>query len=637
MNWHAWRHFILGPPAADFQLRRLYQLVGLAFIGVFLTAIPVLINAEYAAASALLVLAVFIAGLYLLLWLGLHGISAALLIGALVLGLGYQMWLGSGLRSAAALAFPGILIFAAMIGQGRLLLMTYLSQMVIISLIFFASRWGWRPANPGDMQWGHVVDYWVVITVVALAVRLLAGDLLQLLSQLQAEVKHAEQSEQLSKYLAEHDLLTGLPNRSTASELFNRLRAQSPEDTRLYMLFLDIDHFKDINNHLGHLAGDNLLRQLALGLQSELAEQDLLIRQGADEFIILRHQPRSQGLDAFIEALQNRASRLKGQTQIELRLTLSVGSAQCPQDGRDFNQLLQKADMALRQAKQEGRNRHCGYHPNLASQNQYDLQLQQALQQAIARAELRVFYQPILDLQTQQVVRVEALARWRHPQHGWVPPSRFIPLAEKSGFIHSLGSFVLSQSLQDCQSWRSKGLTSLKLSVNVSALQFGLGQLDQSVAELLSQFQVPASSLQLEITESLFMHGQNKPLAVMAALRAQGVSFAIDDFGTGYSNLSYLQRFDVSCLKIDRSFAHGVARSPANRALVQAIVQMAQSLGLSTVAEGIECPEDADVLHSMGCDQGQGYYWAKPMTNEQLLEFMRRPSVTAQASQCGGA
>lgn len=394
------------------------------------------------------------------------------------------------------------------------------------------------------------------------------------------------------------------------------------ENSKLALIFLDLDHFKAINDSLGHATGDEFLKKVAQRLRSILRDADTICRFGGDEFVIL-----SQNFvdDAQIHQLAQRILRgicrpfyINGN---ELVVSGSVGIALAPNDGLSFDELCQKADRAMYSCKDKGRNNYCFYNHSMNESEQEVLQLTQDLRQALSNGQLSLHYQPKIALGSGAVVGAEALLRWQHPQLGWVSPAEFVPLAERAGLIVDLGHWVLEEAVSQCKRWHQLGYN-LSVSVNVSAIQLRRGDFEKQVKQVLEQTGLAGRFLVLELTESLLLDVQPSLQICLQGLREQGVVLAIDDFGTGYCNLGYLQRFDVNMLKIDRSFVSKINQTKQDEAIVRAIIQMAHSLNLEIVAEGVETADVAEQLRQLGCEKGQGFFWSRPCSPVDFIELV---------------
>ena len=441
------------------------------------------------------------------------------------------------------------------------------------------------------------------------------------------EITERKQAEKDIQKLAYFDALTSLPNRSLLND---RIRhALSEADRRqesLALMFLDLDHFKNINDTLGHGVGDQLLVALAARMQSVVREQDTVARLGGDEFILLLPDTGSKGAARVAQKLLQTVSLPVQIGPHELTVTPSMGIAQYPRDGDDLETLSRRADIAMYRAKQSGRNGYQFYTTEMQLTTDRALQIENALRRALERDQLRLHYQPQLSLSTNRIVGVEALLRWQHPELGQVAPAEFIAIAEASGQIQSIGEWVLRTAAQQAKQWRDLGLASMTMSVNLSAVQFRHPDLPELVARILAEAQLPPQFLELELTEGVALHDPLGAIAVMERMHRQGVKISIDDFGTGYSSLSYLKRFHAYQIKIDQSFVRDITDDPEDLAIVNAIISMAHSLGMNTIAEGVETQAQLTLLRAHGCDEVQGYFFCRPQAPEELVAFLRAHS-----------
>ncbi|MDQ6676687.1 MAG: EAL domain-containing protein [Acidobacteriota bacterium] len=415
-------------------------------------------------------------------------------------------------------------------------------------------------------------------------------------------------------FQALHDLLTGLPNRRYLETCLGQAVDHAHRDgTALAVLYLDLDGFKLVNDTLGHGVGDQLLKAVSVRLQTCLRECDTLFRMGGDEFtLVLTHLP--DGESARIVAQKLLAGFQEGFTieGHDLLITASIGVSIFPLDGLDGGELLQNADAALYESKRQGKNRIQFFTPEMGQAARERLDLESHLRRALEREELSLHYQPEVCMKTGNIVRHEALLRWRHPVLGDVPPSKFIPIAEETTLIVPIGTWVLEESCREASAWQHTGSKGVGVGVNVSLVQFGRADFVETVTLALQRSGLPAHLLELELTESVVMQGVENVTEKINRLRRLGLSIAIDDFGTGYSSLSYLQQLPIDCMKIDRSFVRNIASDPEAVLLTKSLIAIAHSLRMKVVVEGIETPGQLDVLRKLGCEIGQGYWLGRP-------------------------
>lgn len=436
------------------------------------------------------------------------------------------------------------------------------------------------------------------------------------------DITATKQAEDRIQYLANFDALTGLPNRAHLDDhLKYAISVAKRRSGQLALMFLDLDHFKDINDTLGHSVGDSLLIELAKRLFEGLREEDVVSRLGGDEFIVMLPDIDERSAAHVAQKLLDAIGEPYAVDHHDLSVTASIGIALYPGDGGDLESLSQKADTAMYRAKQEGRNGYRFFTAEMQARSARHLQMSNALRHALERNEFSVHYQPQLALRDGRVVGAEALLRWQHPELGQVSPAEFIPVAEDNGFILLIGEWILRQAVTQAKAWLAAGLPPLVIAVNLSAVQFRHPTLPDLVTRILDEAGLPPEYLELELTEGVAMHDPQGAIAVMNNLHERGVRMSIDDFGTGYSSLGYLKKFNVYKLKIDQSFVRDISTDPEDKAIVSAIIQMAKSLGLATIAEGVETEGQLAFLREQGCDEVQGYYYSKPLAAESFATF----------------
>lgn len=421
------------------------------------------------------------------------------------------------------------------------------------------------------------------------------------------------------RHLAHHDALTGLPNRFLLHErLTHALEVAARSSATVAVLCLDLDHFKPVNDALGHAGGDNLLGQVSRRLLDELRATDTLARTGGDEFVIVL--PMADQPQAAATLAQRVVERLACPFDLDGRqvgIGVSVGISLFPGDGDDQDTLLRKADLAMYRAKQGERGSFCFFEAAMDEQLHQRSLLEQDLRRAVDRGEMEVHYQPLVDARTGKVDGFEALLRWRHPQRGMIPPQAFIPLAEETGLIARLGQWALDTACAEAAGWTEP----FRIAVNLSPVQFRQAGLPQAVADTLARTGLAPGRLDIEVTEGVLIDDAGRATAILAALQAQGVGVVLDDFGTGYSSLSYLHSFRFAKLKIDKSFVQALGRSEETVAIVRAIIGLGHNLALSVTAEGVETQAQLDMLRELGCDQVQGFLLGRPAPQEQLSEL----------------
>jgi diguanylate cyclase (GGDEF)-like protein/PAS domain S-box-containing protein len=438
------------------------------------------------------------------------------------------------------------------------------------------------------------------------------------------DITHRKENEEHIRQLAHFDVLTGLPNRTLLNDRITQAISMAQRSGhRLTVMLLDLDHFKKVNDGLGHRVGDELLVQIGKRLKLTLRDEDTVSRLGGDEFIILLPDTDADGAGHVAAKLLETTTQSYRIERHELVAAFSIGIAVYPDDGEDFDTLYRCADVAMYRGKQEGRNSFRFYAPEMQTRLARTLRLESALRSALERDELTLHYQPQISLHDDRVIGAEALLRWNHPEFGAVSPAEFIPIAEESGQIQKVGEWVLRSALQQLKRWHESGLGTLSIAVNISAVQFRQANLPELIMQILAEVKVAPEFLELELTEGLAMDDPLKAIEVMNKLHNYGIRLSIDDFGTGYSSLSYLKRFQVSKLKIDQSFVRDLTIDPEDKAIVHAILNLAESLDMQTIAEGVETKEQLDYLRQQGCNEVQGYFFSKPLPAAQFEAFVR--------------
>lgn len=446
-----------------------------------------------------------------------------------------------------------------------------------------------------------------------------------------ATIKAQELTEQVQMakaqldHLAHHDLLTNLPNRMLLQDrLSQAIEVSRREGRQLAVMFLDLDRFKHINDSLGHAIGDELLVSVAQRLVSCMRQSDTVGRLGGDEFLMLLPDiEHAQQAALFAQKILTALTVPHRAGVQDLHVSVSVGISIYPDDGLDAQTLIKSADTAMYYAKENGRDNYKFFKPEMNARAVKRQALEAGLRNALERQEFVLHYQPKINLETGSIVGVEALIRWQHPTLGILLPGEFVSIAEDCGLILPIGKWVLREACQQAQRWRQAGLAPISISVNTSALEFRAKDFMNNVRETLESTGLEARYLELELTESVLMRDAASTYSVLSALANLGVKLAIDDFGTGYSSLSYLRKFPIDTLKIDQSFLTQMTDNPDNTAIVSAMISMGRSLRQRVIAEGVETKEQFDFLLSQQCDEGQGYYFGRPVLAPALTQLLQ--------------
>jgi diguanylate cyclase (GGDEF)-like protein len=439
------------------------------------------------------------------------------------------------------------------------------------------------------------------------------------------DVTEQKNIEKRIEFMAHHDILTELPNRLLAKDrAIQALSRANRMQKKVGFLFIDLDNFKTINDSLGHSVGDELLKIVASRLQKCIRASDTISRQGGDEFIIIL--PDLNSTDEIFPIANKLIVEFKKIFDINnqtLSTTASIGVAVYPEHGDTFEQLLQNADAAMYKAKENGRNTYCVFTQQMKHNMLGIFKMQNDLNEAIEKKEFILHYQPQIDLTHNTIVGVEALIRWKHPLLGMIPPLNFISIAESSGIIVQIGEWVLQEACKQAAIWNKEG-KNIVVAVNISAVQFKRGNLVEVVKNALKISGLNPQYLELELTESILISDTESVLNTVKIIKEMGVLLSIDDFGTGYSSLAYLKRFAVDKLKIDQSFVRDIVQDKDDATIVKTIIAMAKSFNLKAIAEGVENEAVLSALHEFGCDEVQGYYFAKPMIAHEFENYYEK-------------
>ncbi len=621
--------------------RRLVQIARLVMAAEAATAVLYVSHGDWPVVGALAAGALLAAACLVLSRRGHANFGGAILLGSLTLLSSTLMWISEGLHDVALMAYPVILIMAGLLGAKRyffILLACMLGFVAWLSLATYA----WHTRVDGMPSGGGSIwrDTTVILLVSAAAVWIVIDDMQTALARLREQIGKFNESQAHLAYLAKHDVLTGLPNRALGHDRIEQaLRQAARRKDVLALLFVDLDNFKSVNDMLGHSTGDEFLKEVALRLTQAVRKSDVVSRHGGDEFLIgLVDIASADDASNVATAILASLAQPFFVKDTELSCTGSIGIALYPQDGADYDTLLRQSDIAMYSAKESGRNAWRFFDVAMQAHLQQGLLLVAGLRGALARHEFELHYQPVIDLVSGRLLGAEALVRWRRPDCGLVMPGMFIDAAERSGLIVDIGAWVLEEACRQLVEWQQSGCGEFTMAVNLSVVQFRRGNVDEVVQGVLERTGLRAGCLELELTESTLVDDADTFILALQRLKALGVRLSIDDFGTGYSNLSYLQRFSVDKLKVDRSFIVRLDNSPQDRAIVDAIVQIARSLDLVVTAEGIEDASVVQALIEMGCAQGQGYLFGKPQPAaefERLLQLPDSPHARRRREQDG--
>ncbi|OIR02383.1 cyclic di-GMP phosphodiesterase Gmr [mine drainage metagenome] len=447
-----------------------------------------------------------------------------------------------------------------------------------------------------------------------------------------SDISKHKRAQETIRHLTYYDAVTRLPNRYLFQDRFNQsLERAKRANRQVALVLVSLDRFKTINETLGHQTGDALLRDVAQRLTNSVRGEDTVSRLRGDTFCcILAELGQTHDANPVINRILDAFSLPFQIGGHELFITASLGISLFPLDGGEMDDLLQKAESAVNRSKERAENSYYFYTPEMNANSMERLRLETDLRKAINRGELVLYYQPKVDARSGRLVGAEALVRWHHPEYGMVPPGRFIPIAEDTGLILPIGASVMKQACQQIQDWMAHGLTPVPVAVNLSAHQFRQPDMVQSVTRILDDYRVPQGLIELELTESAVMRNADSAIDVLMELHHMGLSIAIDDFGTGYSSFSYLKRFPIDRLKIDRSFVQDLGRDQTGEEIVGAIIAMAHSLKMSVIAEGVESAQQLDMLRDMGCEEIQGFYYSRPVPAAEFARFLQAGELSGR-------
>ena len=452
------------------------------------------------------------------------------------------------------------------------------------------------------------------------------------------ELKERRHAEEVVRFAATHDPLTGLPNRLLLAERANRALTSAKGGRAVGLLFIDLDRFKNINDALGHEAGDRLLQNVAGRVARCVRRSDTIARQGGDEFVVLIEAFQDRGdLAQVAEKILVEVAKPMTVYGKEFQITASIGISVSPVDGEDLRALLKNADIAMYRAKQQGKNTAQHYASGMNPGSVERLELEAALRHALERNELDLYYQPKVEARSGRVTGIECLLRWQHPNVGLVLPDQLVPLAEETGLIVPIGQWALRAACLQAQKWAGQGLPMFRMAVNLSARQFVSATLLEDVAGTIRETGMDPRWIEFEVTESVMLPDPQQAVKLLRNLKAMGVRLTIDDFGTGYSSLAYLKRLPIDCVKIDASFIRGIPVDASDVAITETILAMARSLRLKVVAEGVETLDQARFLERGGCDEMQGYYFSKPLPAEELTTYLKEQGAALEESRRGEA
>lgn len=558
--------------------------------------------------------------------------SATLLITILSIGVFAIVWSGGGLYDLGLVALPGIVIFAAMLGMHRVYYSLLLFSVINILLLGYAEGTGLIIFDVSTQGVGRAVAISFILVPIVLSTWLMAKDYRTALDNLADTLKAMKESNDEAEFWASHDALTQLPNRTLARERFihaTKIAARTPDTPRMGLFYMDLDGFKGVNDSHGHHVGDEFLKFIAAQLTGSIRECDTVARLGGDEFLVLVEQVKE--IDELMVIAENllaasqRPFRHKEQTIVG---SASIGVAVYPDDSSSYEELVQQADLAMYHSKESGRKTINFFNGSMSQEAHFRAEMLEDIKRALELDEFYLVYQPIINLKTGLSEGAEALLRWRHPSKGEISPAVFVPLAEQTGLIVDIGTWVLDQAMKDGLKFEKALEAPYLISVNVSAVQLKRGNFIKILESTFSRHPLPYERLFLELTESEMLADNQAFDDFLRYTQEQQIRIAIDDFGTGYSNLGYLHRVDIARIKLDHSFIQEIDKNKEKRSIVASIQHLAEGLKVETVAEGVETALELELIKKLGVNRAQGYCWTKPLRFNEAVEF-----VLAQRSE----
>ena len=553
-------------------------------------------------------------------------VIAGMLLWSVAVFITYACWLGNGIFDTSVLAFPCLLMLAIVISSKLIFISLYVY--LVGALCFFAvvhnqSLLTGAILFQGLPMWGRVFSYIIILTLFSVGVFLIFSDIRKRFKNILQKNAALESKLEIFRRRSRFDQLTALPNENACkTDLATTLQKQKTSGHILAFITLSVNNLQSTRMNYSHSLCDDALKLLAQRLTTFVNEKTTIYRFQQNEFVILKHSIDHRSISKFVEKVYQLSSQTYHVNDFDVSLQPSIGIALAPFDGTTMEELRHNSHLAMHAQSNDNKSDFSFFDKAMAEAEQKRLELTKALKGAIANDELVLHFQPKIDLSSGQIIGAEALIRWINPVHGFVPPTLFIPLAEQAGVITDITHWVIEQSVLACKQWHDLGFNKLCIAVNLSAEDFKRGSLSTHTMSALHKVDLPAHFLELELTESMLMDDINFIQKQINELRSLGISFSIDDFGTGYSNLGYLTKFNVSTLKLDRSFVMNICQSTNELQIVKAITGMSKSLGITNVAEGVEDKETACVLANLGCEMGQGYYWSKPLPQEAFIALL---------------
>lgn len=522
------------------------------------------------------------------------------------------------------LVMPIFIVIASLIVSTRtfFVISTYCLLSMLAFGIMKANHWGTISLNQSFGYW-QMIDVFIILCSAIYTAWQASTDMEYALKNLNREIRKVTESRSKIEGLVHYDSLTGLANKSYCEEQYSEIFESTNLDSeQISVFFLDLDNFKSINDYYNHSVGDKLLVTVSKRLKGLINDEDIACRLSGDEFILIIHRPKRYNTQVFASRILKEISKPININSSLLDTTASIGVAVATKQDCNFNEIRKKADLAMYEAKQSGKNSIHTYNDEMYQQSLNKITIVKGLKEALKNNGLEVYLQPKVDISTGKINSAEALIRWTDKNINDISPAEFIPLIESTELICEIGEWVIHNACQLCKKLHDNGYKDISIAVNISSSQFAHGNLEEIIKRELELSQLPARFLELELTEYAIFHDNDTVLEQLKCLKKLGIILSIDDFGTGYSNLEYLTKFNVDLLKIDQSFIKGIQNSTENLAIVTAIIKMAKTLGLKVVAEGVETQNQWDALKKLDCNYGQGFLWSKALSPNNFITYL---------------
>ena len=568
---------------------------------------------------------VVIAVTFYLIKIGKEQLGRTIFLWSMALSVVYISWINGGLRDSTTLSYPILIVYSALLGGFRVFLSILCFLVVSVVLLGANTMYGWVPYPLPSLGWEQVVDGVLITLLAAYVAWTVSKDMDTTLNYLSRENEKVVKSRETIQLLVERDALTGLHNRPACELHYQTFLSElSAKNERIILFFLDLDNFKNINDSFGHNAGDELLISISNGLKKLLESSDAACRLGGDEFVLIIKRDDLFDIDHFANKILKVITTPYDIFDSTIKMTGSVGIAVTPDDGREFDEIRKKADIAMYKSKQSGKNTFSYYSSHLHEETLRKTSILNGMKDALGNNLLDLHIQPKVNLSTGKIDSAEALMRWSRGNPYDFKPDEFIPVIESTEMIHEIGKWCIEEACRICRRWHDAGFTNMSIAVNVSSVQFMRSNFNTLVFNALKESNLAPQFLEIELTEHVLIQHNETIKNQLKSLKDFGIQLSIDDFGTGYSNLSYLINFKVDTIKLDKSFISKVNTSSDHLVVVKAVIQMAQVLNLSVVAEGVESEAVKKILIDLKCDYAQGHLWSKALPECQFIKEVER-------------